>query len=186
MKGKTLLYNIIRCVFFFLFAYSGITKLLNFTEFRRQMGEIFNSGFLMECVIYLVPSVELLVAAFLIIKPFRMKAFQLGFVTMILFTIYIILLTFLSHDVPCSCGGFLERIPTGIHIIFNISFAALALVGIQLEKKCNDKMDKIVNNFTYKNLAQDLPSCPDQAEVLQATYQSGLLNQEKPKTCRKE
>ena len=51
------------------------------------------------------------------------------------FTIYIAAMLLSGSDIPCSCGGVLEEMSWGTHIIFNCFFVALSAWGIYLQRK---------------------------------------------------
>jgi hypothetical protein len=49
---------------------------------------------------------------------------------MTMFTAYIVAILKFSDFVPCSCGGVLEHLGWPEHLILNIAFTVLALIGI--------------------------------------------------------
>ena len=48
------------------------------------------------------------------------------------FNLHFIILNFIP-DIPCSCGGVLEKMSWNEHLIFNIAFVVLGLVAILLQ-----------------------------------------------------
>jgi hypothetical protein len=54
---------------------------------------------------------------------------------MLAFTGYVIAVVSFSKELPCSCGGVLQEMSWGQHIVFNIVFTLLALVAALLERK---------------------------------------------------
>ena len=82
-----------------------------------------------------VISLELLIALLLTLKSTRLQGLYASFFLMVAFTVYIYLILNYSDFVPCSCGGIIEKMNWTGHMIFNISFAALALFAIVLSEK---------------------------------------------------
>jgi hypothetical protein len=52
-----------------------------------------------------------------------------------MFTAYIIAITKFSDYIPCSCGGVLQEMGWGEHLVFNICFVLLALAAILCYRK---------------------------------------------------
>jgi len=44
-----------------------------------------------------------------------------------------------APKLPCSCGGVIQKMTWGQHVIFNLFFTLLALVGIWLARKRKDE-----------------------------------------------
>src|SRR5690606_36105991 len=55
-----------------------------------------------------------------------------SYVLMLFFSTYIYIILNYSPYVPCSCGGVLEKMGWSEHLIFNITFCALALIALYL------------------------------------------------------
>src|SRR5690606_29917948 len=53
---------------------------------------------------------------------------------MVMFTTYIYITLNYSSFIPCSCGGILESMGWTPHLIFNLCFIVLALIGIVMIK----------------------------------------------------
>jgi len=57
-------------------------------------------------------------------------------ILMMAFTIYTV--TVLLHAfryVPCSCGGVIKKLTWPQHLVFNLFFVAISLLGIWLKKR---------------------------------------------------
>ena len=52
---------------------------------------------------------------------------------MVMFTTYIFIIMHFSEHVPCSCGGVLQRLGWQEHLIFNIVFVMLGIIGALLQ-----------------------------------------------------
>ena len=92
-----------------------------------------------EILYWLVPVIELGVCILLIIGIMgktRLMGLYASLILMSSFSIYIaITMTGIFGRIPCSCGGLLNNMSYGTHLIFNLFFVALALIGIALHKK---------------------------------------------------
>lgn len=133
MKNKTaLIVEIISALFTFLFVYAAVNKILDYERFQAQIGQspmlTDYAGF----IAWFIPGIELILAVLLAFKSFRLLALFGSFALMVMFTVYIIVITNFSYYVPCSCGGILEKLGWTEHLIFNIVFVLLAAAGIIL------------------------------------------------------
>lgn len=136
---KQIIIEVISFLFILLFVYAALMKLMDVEKFQVQLGQ---SPLLMafaKPVSYVVPITELVIAGMLIFSRTRLVGFYAAFTMMVMFTVYIvIILNFASH-VPCSCGGILEDMNWTEHLIFNIGFVLLAVIGIVLLSKSEAK-----------------------------------------------
>jgi len=115
---------------------------MDFENFWVQIAQspIFSS--VAGLISYGVLIVELLVCILLIIERTRIIGLYSSFFLMVSFTIYIYVILNYSENVPCSCGGILEKMGWRTHLIFNFatvlisSFAILAY-AVQRGKKNN-------------------------------------------------
>ena len=81
---------------------------------------------------WLVPISELVLAILLLIRPFRLFALYGSLILMALFSAYIIVVLNYSDHIPCSCGGVISSMGWETHLVFNICWMGLALIGIVL------------------------------------------------------
>jgi len=94
-----------------------------------------------------VPLAEFVIAVLLIIPRSRLQGLYGAFGLMILFTGYILAITRYTTNVPCSCGGVLEKMSWSQHLIFNVVFIVAAGTAIMIypfgsvepEKKLKEK-----------------------------------------------
>ena len=118
-----------------LFVYAALSKLLDFENFRVQLAE---SPLLSAYAGLVAPAViglELLIVLLLCFKTSRLTGLYASFFLMVAFTVYIYLILNYSDFVPCSCGGILEQLGWREHLVFNITFALLALLAIVITEK---------------------------------------------------
>lgn len=116
-----------------LFCYTALSKMVDFGRFNWEISNQPFAHWLRPIIIYGLPVIEL-VTTFLIL---RIKTRQIGFycsaVLMFVFTIYVSLVTFHYYNrIPCSCAGVFHAMSWPQHLIFNIIFMAMAILGILL------------------------------------------------------
>lgn len=115
-----------------LFVYAAVSKLLDFENFRVQLGQSPLLSAFASWVSWLVISFEILISVLLIIPRYRSVALFAAFSLMVMFTAYIFIILHYSDFVPCSCGGILEKLSWTQHLVFNIVFALMAAAGVLL------------------------------------------------------
>lgn len=116
-----------------LFAYTAISKVY---DWQGTKGGLFNQVFpdwLATVLLYGLPPVELITAVMLISNPFRKTGFLVSIILLTAFSIYIgIVMTGIFGRIPCSCGGVINSLNWGEHLVFNLVFLGLAVVGIKV------------------------------------------------------
>lgn len=122
----------ISLLFVVLFIYAATSKLWGFGQFKVQLGQSPVLTAYSDGVAWMVPGVEYLLALLLLFNGSRLAAFYGSLALMVMFTTYIILVLNFSDYIPCSCGGVLEDLGWTEHIVFNLFFVALAIIGIIL------------------------------------------------------
>lgn len=132
MKKQILLDTII-FLFMVLFLYAATTKLLEYDLFKAQIGKSPLISKYAPVAAWMVPGVEYIIALLLFIPKFRLTGLYASFSLMLAFTAYIAFILTFSPYVPCSCGGILSDMGWTAHLVFNIGFTALAVVGIFLQ-----------------------------------------------------
>ena len=127
--------DVISALFILLFVYTALSKFYNFDNFQWVLGRSPLIGANSILVSYLVPLSEILIAGLLFFPSTRLLGLYCATILMTLFTIYIIYMLLFTPDLPCSCGGVLKELTWTQHLIFNIFFVLLGIIGIISEKK---------------------------------------------------
>ncbi|MFH6967760.1 MauE/DoxX family redox-associated membrane protein [Flavobacterium sp. FlaQc-28] len=138
-NAKSVIVEIICLLYILLFVYAAASKLLDFENFKVQVGQSPLLSAFAGWVSWAVPLSELIIALMLLIPKFRNPALFASFGLMSMFTVYIFIVLHYSSFVPCSCGGILEKMSWNIHMIFNIAFLALAAGAIILNRQLKAK-----------------------------------------------
>lgn len=125
---------VVAYLYILLFVYAAVSKLLDFETFTVQLAQSPLLSAYAGIIAWLVPGLEILISIFLMIPRYRRVALYASFFLMVMFTTYIVIILNFSDFIPCSCGGVLEKLGWGEHLIFNIVFIGLAAVAILLSK----------------------------------------------------
>ncbi|WP_394370783.1 MauE/DoxX family redox-associated membrane protein [Chitinophaga rhizophila] len=133
--SRKLLIDILSALLVFLFIYTGISKLLDYHTFRRQLGQSPFITSYASVIVWALPLGEIIIAGLLLYSRTRLLGFYLSFFLLSLFTFYLIAMLRLSYFIPCSCGGVLQHLSWDAHIVFNIVFVILSTIGVLLHVK---------------------------------------------------
>lgn len=128
-----------------LFVYTAVSKLIALDTFQWRMERMPYIAPYASLISWAVPFLELIIAGLLWLPRYQIMALYASFVLLGCFTLYIVLVLKFSDTVPCSCGGVISALGWTDHILLNVSFMVLALLGILWSKK----HDNIENIETY-------------------------------------
>ncbi|OWW23553.1 hypothetical protein B4Q04_20305 [Zobellia sp. OII3] len=120
----------IRFLFIVLFVYAATNKILVYDQFKAQLER---SPFIFayaDTIAWGVPILEYSIVGMLLLRGYLLKAFYGCLFLMTIFTSYIFLVLNFSDSVPCGCGGVLATLGWKEHLVFNLFFVGLALLGI--------------------------------------------------------
>lgn len=132
---RTIFLEIIVALFVVLFLYTAISKLMDYTIFVEQLKESPILGFAAVPVAIGLPLLEFALVAGLVMPRWRLRALYASTGLMAAFTLYIIVLMNVAEHLPCSCGGVLAQLSWSEHIVFNLVFIVLGILGILLHRK---------------------------------------------------
>ena len=118
-----------------LFVYTAVSKLVHLDFFQWRLERMPYISRYASLISWVVPFLELVIAGLLWFPKYRTMAFYASFILLGLFTTYIIIVLKYSDSIPCSCGGVISALGWKDHIIMNISFMVLSLLGILWSKK---------------------------------------------------
>lgn len=136
MFKRQVLLECISALLILLFLYTSLSKFLDFKSFVDDMNNQPFSNAWTPFLVWFVPCSELLICISLLFERTRMAGFIGSLVLMSLFTIYtiFILSNFFSY-IPCSCGGVIRQLTWTQHLIFNLCYVIIAIVGIVLQRR---------------------------------------------------
>lgn len=129
---KQIAVDIICWLLVLLFIYAAISKLIDYQKFLVQLGKSPVLTAFSSQIVWLIPSVEILIAILLSLGRHRLTGLYASFCMMVIFSGYIVTILKFSSYIPCSCGGILENMNWTQHLIFNAFFVVLCITGILL------------------------------------------------------
>lgn len=118
-----------------LFVYTAVSKLIELDTFQWRLERMPYIGPYVSLLSWAVPFLELIIAGLLWLPRYQTMALYASFILLGGFTLYIVLVLKFSDSIPCSCGGVISLLGWTDHILLNVSFMVLALLGILWSKK---------------------------------------------------
>lgn len=137
MRTSSLKYwclEIITGLFILLFVYTAISKLIDFQKFTQILKALPAIGFAGVFFALLLPLVELFIATLLFMPKYRNAGLAASLILMIILTIYLTYMILFTSEMPCNCGGVIQKMTWNQHLIFNFIFICLAIIGMRLQK----------------------------------------------------
>lgn len=135
MKRQNMAILVVCTLYIALYVYAATAKLLDYYNFQFGLTESPFIAPFAGILAWAVPAIEFIIAGMLMIGRLRLAGLYASFTLMLLFTIYIAAMLLHGGDIPCSCGGVLENMSWGAHIVFISAFVLLAVGGIYLHRK---------------------------------------------------
>lgn len=129
--------DIIVALLILLFAYSGLTKLMDYQLFRNQLLVApWRPLTLSAPYTALVLPLLLLFIVVLLLRPStRVHGLQLSLLAMAGFTIYTGALLVFVQSLPCNCAGVLPQLSWEWHFVLNIGFTLLTIIALLLHRR---------------------------------------------------
>lgn len=124
-----------------LFTYAAVSKLLDFENFQIQMKDSPLLSPFSEFLPLFIIAVELFLVGLLCYQKTQNIGLLGSFILMLIFTVYIGIMLVTSENLPCSCGGILEKMTWTQHFYFNIGCTILIAFALVLNKKYNRPVD---------------------------------------------
>ena len=117
-----------------VWTYTGLEKLLNLESTRKAMLNQPMPNELEEVLVWVVPSIELILAGMLVLVSSRWWGLLASALVLSVFTTYVGLIWVGAFPrVPCSCAGFLESMGWLEHLIFNSFLILISVIGLRME-----------------------------------------------------
>ncbi|HUH47674.1 MAG TPA: MauE/DoxX family redox-associated membrane protein [Arenibacter sp.] len=146
IRRKANILEVICMLFIILFVYAALTK---FMEGDRFYNNIRNSPILGGRTVasigsWLIPLIGVTIALLIAWRKTRLIGLFGALSLMFFFTGYTMAILFFAPYIPCSCSGVISLLSWEQHLVFNIVFLALAVLGIVLflkERKMSDRME---------------------------------------------
>ncbi|GGH20450.1 MauE/DoxX family redox-associated membrane protein [Dyadobacter endophyticus] len=125
--------TIITALLIILFSYTAVSKIITLQVFNSQLAMQPFPAWSIWPLTLLIPVSELAATALLLIKSTRLCGLYASATLMAGFTAYmgLVVAGFFSKT-PCSCGGVLQQMGFEAHLLFNLFFLTIALIGIYI------------------------------------------------------
>jgi len=133
--SKKILIAGISYALFFLFIYAGCSKLMAYNFYLHDLSRSPLLRDHAKSISILIPLLELIIAVALIPEKTKKHALAASVILMLFFTLYIVYVLGFTTDRPCSCGGIIRNLSWPQHLIFNLIFLLLAVLGFALQIK---------------------------------------------------
>ncbi|SHF02364.1 Methylamine utilisation protein MauE [Arenibacter palladensis] len=136
-KHRETIVEVTCLLFITLFAYAGLTKLLEGHLFYDNIrnSPVLGGKAVASLASWTVPLSELAVALLLLWKKTRLLGLYGAAVLMLLFTGYTLAIVFFAPYRPCSCGGVISLLSWEQHLMLNAILLLLALLAIWYSPK---------------------------------------------------
>ena len=132
---RSLISELVIGLLILLFIYTATGKLLDFSSFRHVLSRSPLIGNKAPVVAWILPLIEILISMMLILPRTRHIGLWCSFALMLTFTGYVAYLLAFAPQLPCSCGGVLKQMTWKQHLVFNITYSIIALLGIWLHQR---------------------------------------------------
>lgn len=117
-----------------LFFYAAFSKLMDYDKSVGEMRNQIFSATIANILTWLIPTIEITLTFLLLFPNTRKIALWASLFLLSAFTLYIgVVMTGIFGRIPCSCGGILKNMSYGTHLIFNLFFVSLAVLGLAIE-----------------------------------------------------
>jgi hypothetical protein len=117
-----------------LFVYAAVSKLADRSHFIAVMSQMLLIEKLASLISIVLPVTELIVAALLFMPATRIRGLYASLGVLIVFTLYIGYMILFAEHLSCNCGGVLQKMNWRQHLIFNLFFIGLSVIGIKLHQ----------------------------------------------------
>jgi len=118
---------------FFLFVYTSLNKLMAYDYYLYDLRRSPLLGKFADAISIVVPGTELITAGLLLFK--RKIGLLASAILMAIFTLYVIYVLLFTTERPCTCGGLIRQLTWPQHLLFNICFLVLAIIGYRGSRK---------------------------------------------------
>ena len=129
---KTIFTQLVAVFFIVLFVYAAVSGVAEYAVFYRQLPHLPMLIPLAGWVSWLVPALEMVIAAMLFTRRWRLAGLVASFSLMLLFTWYTVIIVTLHEPIYCSFGRVPAALSWNQHLIFNCITVVLASAAILL------------------------------------------------------
>jgi len=133
MRSKKITLDCIAALLVLLFLYTALSKFLDFEGFTYDINNQPFPDRWTPILIWLIPGLEIAITINLLVPKWRFIGLWASLVVMTMFTAYtaMVLMHGFSY-IPCSCGGVVKNLTWPQHLVLNLSYVAISILGIFL------------------------------------------------------
>ena len=136
MHRRQILLEVIVSLLVLLFLYASISKFLDFQTFIKETNNQPLPNSWTPFLVWGIPFTEVAISLTLLFERTRLLGLYGSLVLMGVFSIYaIIILLHAFRYIPCSCGGIIKRLTWRQHLVLNLFFVSLSIVGIIIQRR---------------------------------------------------
>ncbi len=150
MKVKRVATEICAVLLILMYAYTAYNKLTGHQKFVYHFKKVHVFNQFPELAAWVIPVMEIAIIALLVsqVKKIRLWGFYMSGVLLVLFTIYLSAMKLFAPKLPCSCGGFIDKLKFTEHILLNVGLLAISTIGIVLLKEHHNLKKKETLSYT--------------------------------------
>ncbi len=147
MLKRQVVLECIAALLILLFLYASVSKFLDFKRFIEEIDNQPLPNSWTPFIVWSVPFLEIGISAAVAFEYTRLLGFYASLILMTLFTIYsILILTHFFPYIPCSCGGVIRKLTWPQHLVLNLFYVALSVLGLILQRSKHFKPILITKN----------------------------------------
>ena len=136
MHRRQILIEVIVSLLVLLFLYASISKFLDFKTFIKETNNQPLPNSWTPYLVWGIPFTEVAISLSLLFERTRLLGLYGSLALMAIFSFYaIIILLHTFSYIPCSCGGIIKRLTWRQHLVLNLFFTGLSVVGIILQRR---------------------------------------------------
>ena len=146
-RRRRLLIETLASLIILLYSYASLYKLCNFSDFINEINKQPLPKSWTPYLVRTIPTVEIAASLLLCFRISRLWGFLLSSLIMTTFTGYTIAV--LLHGfayIPCACGGIIEDLTWGQHLVLDTSYLLLSIIGAWLCWRKNQSQGPLPQN----------------------------------------
>lgn len=130
MRTKNLIAEIIIFLLLLMWAYTFVSKVLDFDTFRRQINGAYLLSSLGSPLPYLLQVLHLSLVVLLIKKSWRKLGLITSLSVLLLYTGYLIYILKFAPSIPCSCISLYSALNWNDQLLINLAGLVLNIIGL--------------------------------------------------------
>ncbi|WP_409514621.1 MauE/DoxX family redox-associated membrane protein [Chryseobacterium sp.] len=130
MRPKNLIAEIVIFLLLLMWAYTFVSKVLDFDTFRRQINGAYLLSSLGSPLPYILQVLHLSLVILLIKKSWRKVGLITSLSVLLLYTVYLIYILKFAPSIPCSCISLYSALNWNDQLLINLALLVLNIIGL--------------------------------------------------------